>query len=169
MLSAAAAAAQVPEPDGYRMDEYRAPVPDTLQGATVVGAEEAHALWESGSAAFVDVLPRAPKPANLPEGTIWRDKPRPSIPGAMWLPNTGYGALAPQTEAYLEDGLAKAAGGDAGHPLVIFCQMDCWMSWNAAKRAVGFGYTAVFWFPDGTDGWDLEGYPLEEAQPEPGQ
>ncbi len=90
------------------------------------------------------------------------------MPGTIWLPNTGYGALAPETERYLREGLSRAAGGDYAHPLVIFCQMDCWMSWNAAKRAVGYGYTAVHWFPDGTDGWELGGYPLEEAQPEPG-
>ncbi len=168
-LLAAAASAQVPEPDGYRIDEYRAPVPGTLAGAEVIGAEEAHALWQSGSAAFIDVLPHAPKPANLPEGTIWHEKRRQSIPGALWLPNTGYGALAPETEDYLRDGLAEATGGDAGHPVVFFCLMDCWMSWNAAKRAVAYGYSAVRWFPDGTDGWDLQGYPLEEVRPAPGQ
>ena len=84
-----AAGAQVAEPDDYRMDEYRAPVPSTLTGGTVVGPEEAHDLWEDGDAFFIDVLPQAPKPDNLPAGTIWRDKPRDSIPGAIWLPNVG--------------------------------------------------------------------------------
>ncbi|MEO1307900.1 MAG: PQQ-dependent catabolism-associated CXXCW motif protein, partial [Pseudomonadota bacterium] len=84
----------VPEPKGYREDAYRAPVPETLTGGTVVDAEEAHTLWEAG-AAFIDVLPQAPKPANLPKGTIWREKVRNSIPGAIWLPNVGYGKIAP--------------------------------------------------------------------------
>src|SRR5690606_38881316 len=74
-----AALAEVAEPEGFREDDYRAPVPATLAGATVVDAEAAHALWQAGEVAFVDVLPRAPKPEGLPEGTIWREKPRHSI------------------------------------------------------------------------------------------
>ncbi len=157
--------AQAPEPSGYRMEEYRAPVPATLAGATVVGPEEAHALWEAGETAFIDVLPQAPKPANLPEGTIWRDKPRHSIPGAMWLPNVGYGAIADVTDAYFRDGLAAATGDDLSHPVLFFCLEDCWMSWNAAKRALGYGYRTVYWLPEGTDGWTRLDYPTERVTP----
>ncbi|WP_375258632.1 PQQ-dependent catabolism-associated CXXCW motif protein [Citreimonas sp.] len=160
----ATATAQVPEPEGYRMESYRAPVPETLRGATVVGPDEAHALWREG-AAFIDVLPQAPRPANLPEGTIWRDKPRDTIPDALWLPNVGYGALADVTEAYFRAGLEAATGGDSAHPVVIFCLAECWMSWNAARRAVEWGYGAVHWFPEGTDGWDAHGYPMEVVAP----
>jgi rhodanese-related sulfurtransferase len=42
------------------------------------------------------------------------------------------------------------------------------MSWNAAKRALSYGYTHVFWYPQGTDGWRTQGYPTAELQPEPG-
>ena len=130
-VPAVALAQAVPEPDGYRMEAYRAPVPDTLHGAQVIGADEAHDLWSDG-AAFVDVMPRPPKPDNLPEDTLWREPPRQSIPGAVWLPNVGYGALAEETAAYFRQGLASVTGGDRGHPLVIFCLADCWMSWNAS-------------------------------------
>lgn len=170
LLAAVPATAQsVPEPDSYRMDEYRAPVPETLTGAEAIGPEAAHDLWEAGTAGFIDVMPQAPKPANLPEGTIWRDKPRDSIPGAIWLPNVGYGAIAEVTADYFRAGLEKASGGDPAHPLVIFCLEDCWMSWNAARRAVEWGYTSVHWLPEGTDGWQLWDYPLERVKPEPGQ
>lgn len=156
----------VAEPDGYREDQFRAPVPATLEGATVLDSEAAHALWQSGAAAFIDVLPRPPKPSNLPEGTIWREKPRMSIPGATWLPNVGFGGLAPETDAYFRAGLDRASGGDKAHPLVFFCLAECWMSWNAARRALReYGYARVYWYPDGTDGWSFEGYPLEEAAP----
>jgi PQQ-dependent catabolism-associated CXXCW motif protein len=43
--------------------------------------------------------------------------------------------------------------------------MECWMSWNAAKRAVALGYARVHWYPDGTDGWAAAGLPLAEARP----
>ncbi len=166
ILPLALAAQTVPEPDGYRMDRYRAPVPTTLAGGTVVGPERAHALWQSGAVGFIDVLPQAPRPANLPEGTIWRDKPRDTIPGAIWLPNVGYGAIAPVTADYFRAGLDRLTGGDRAHPVLFFCLEDCWMSWNAARRAIEWGYGAVYWFPEGTDGWALWDYPLERVTPE---
>lgn len=153
-----------PEPDAYRTDDYRAPTPATLRGARVATTELAAALWRQG-AVFVDVLPRAPRPPNLPAGTIWRDRPHRNIPGSIWLPDTGYGALAPVTERYFETGLRQATGGDRAKPLVIYCQRACWMSWNAARRAVAMGYTDVVWYPDGTDGWEDDGLPLAEASP----
>ena len=39
------------------------------------------------------------------------------------------------------------------------------MSWNAAKRAIGYGYTDVTWFPGGTDGWAAAGHELVAVQP----
>ncbi|MFD1696056.1 PQQ-dependent catabolism-associated CXXCW motif protein [Roseibium aestuarii] len=163
-----ALAADVPEPKGYRLDEYRAPVPDTLAGARVIDAREAHDLWEQKAAAFVDVMPRPPKPKGLPAGTLWRQPPRQSIPGSLWLANAGYGDLAPEMESYFLNGLQAATGGDRTRPLVIFCQAGCWMSWNAAKRALAHGYRQVLWLPEGMDGWSAEGYPVEDLQPEPG-
>ena len=88
------------------MEDYRAPVPDTLQGAQVVTTAEAEALWRDKKAVFFDVMPNVPKPANLPAGTIWRDKVRTDIPGSVWLPNVGYGAITEETADYFRDGLA---------------------------------------------------------------
>lgn len=162
----ASAGGAPPEPDTYRMEDYRAPTPQTLAGARVLTTSEAETEWRNG-AVFVDVLPRPPKPDNLPEGTIWRRPSRLNIPGSIWLPDTGYGALAPSTEAYLRTGLARATGKDSAKTLVVYCLKDCWMSWNAAKRAMSFGYSDVAWYPDGTDGWESAGLPLEETEPEP--
>lgn len=170
LLTPAPALAQAPaEPVGYQTEHYRGPVPETLTGGTVVGPEGAHALWLAADTAFIDVLPQAPKPANLPEGTIWRDKPRDTIPGAMWLPNVGYGAIAEVTATYFRNGLAEATGGDSAHPVLFFCLDECWMSWNAAKRALEWGYQNVYWLPEGTDGWDFYDFPLERVTPRDGQ
>jgi PQQ-dependent catabolism-associated CXXCW motif protein len=166
---AAPAAAQetVPEPGTYRDSDYRSPVPATLKGATVIHTQEAEALWTAKAAVFVDVLPRPPKPKNLPAGTIWRDKKRQNIPGSMWLPNVGYGGLPPAMDAYFREALARATGGDTGKALVFYCLTDCWMSWNAAKRAMEYGYGKVLWYPEGTDGWEQELLPVEKSTPEP--
>jgi PQQ-dependent catabolism-associated CXXCW motif protein len=163
----ATAAAEVPEPDSYRLTDYRAPTPATLHGAKVIGTDEAAALWRQHSAVFIDVLPRPPRPRDLPAGTVWRDKLRANIPGSIWLPDTGYGELAPAMADYFADGLKKVTAGDHARMLVVYCLADCWMSWNAAKRALALGYTDVAWYPEGTDGWIAAGLPLQDATPEP--
>jgi PQQ-dependent catabolism-associated CXXCW motif protein len=167
LLWLALACAAPPEPNGYRNETYRAPTPATLKGARVLTGAEAHALWASRGAAFIDVLPQAPKPKNLPKDVLWRDKARDDIPGSLWLPDTGYGELAPSTLAYFAAGLQKASGGDLSRTLAFYCQRECWMSWNAARRALTLGYTSVDWYPEGTDGWRDAGYALEPRQPEP--
>jgi PQQ-dependent catabolism-associated CXXCW motif protein len=156
-----------PEPEAYRTENYRAPVPATLAGAKVLATAEAEAIWRAGTGTFIDVLPHAPKPQNLPAGTVWREKPRLNIPGSIWLPDTGYGSLAAATEAYLRQGLDRAAKGDKTNLLVFYCQEDCWMSWNAAKRALALGYRNVAWCPQGTDGWQRSDLPVAESQPQP--
>ncbi len=162
-------AAPPPEPPTYRLQHYEAPTPLTLSGADVLSTSQARALWQKRQAVFVDVLPRPPRPAGLPAGTIWRDKPRADIPRSIWLPDTGYGALAAAMQDYLERGLQVATGGDHARRLVFYCKPDCWMSWNAAKRAVSLGYTNVGWYPDGDAGWIAAGLPVESREPVPGR
>ena len=161
----AAAGLAVAEPSDYRMDEYKSPVPATLHGARVVTTEEAARLWKEKRAVFFDVMPRTPKPAKLPAGTIWRDKVRNDIPGSVWLPNTGYGALSKETADYFRAGIAAQTEGGKARAILFYCMTDCWMSWNAAKRAVEWGHTVVLWYPAGADGWEKTGLPLAEAQP----
>lgn len=160
------ASGAVAEPDGYRMDDYRSPVPETLQGGTVLSTEEARALWAAGGAAFIDVLPRPPKP-KLPPGTVFRQAPRDHIPGSIWLPDVGYGALSPEMTDYFRTNLEAATEGNRARPVVFYCLDDCWMSWNAARRAIEWGYTAVSWYPEGTDGWTFEDLPVERGEPVP--
>ncbi len=157
----------VAEPEGYRMDEYRKPVPATLKGATVLSPDKASELWTKNAAVFIDVYPKAPKPDNLPAGTFWREPTHQSIENAKWVPNVGYGILGAPIEDYFKHQLAALSGGDKAKPIVFFCLRNCWMSWNAAKRALTYGYANVMWFPEGTDAWQEIGQPVVEAKPEP--
>src|ERR1700754_5027688 len=164
--SAFAEEAAPAEPETYRTEDYRSSVPATLKGGRVLTTDEAETIWRGGSAVFIDVLPHPPRP-NLPVGTVWRETPRHNIPGSIWLPDTGYGELAASTEDYFRRGLKLASGGKLGKLLVFYCQANCWMSWNAAKRALSYGYTNVAWYPDGTDGWQQLDLPVEDSKPEP--
>jgi PQQ-dependent catabolism-associated CXXCW motif protein len=157
----------VAEPDDYRTDDYRKPVPATLKGAKVIAAEEASKLWSEGRAVFIDVYPHAPKPPNLPANTVWREPQHFSIENAKWLANVGYGVLSEEAEGYFKRNLERLTGGDKSKPVVFFCLRNCWMSWNSAKRAMTYGYTNVIWFSEGTDAWQEIGQPIAEAKPEP--
>lgn len=157
----------IPEPSDYRLDDYRSPVPKTLKGARVIDADEAETLLKGRKAVFIDVFPRAPKPPNLPAGTVWRDPTHMTMEGAHWLPNVGYGVLSPDFEAYFKSRLTKLTDGDLTRPIVFFCLRDCWMSWNAGKRALEWGYTNVIWFSEGTDAWQEAGFSLVKATPVP--
>lgn len=156
------------EPQTYRMENYHAPLPATLRGARVVTAKEAHALWVAGKTVFIDVMPKVSRPPHLPGNVLWRDKVHKTIPRSVWLPDVGYGRLSAPAEAYFRRNLQRLSGGDPHAPLLFFCLSDCWMSWNAAKRAIeDYGFRNVIWFPEGADIWEFEGYPLEPGQPEP--
>lgn len=156
------------EPDGYRMNDYRSPVPETLKGAKVVNdAAAAKALAADKRVVFIDVYPRPPKPDNLPPGTVWRNPPHESIPGSVWLANVGYGVIPPAMEQYFNQRLETLTGADKARPVVFFCLRNCWMSWNAAKRALALGYTDVTWFPDGVDAWRELELPTANIEPLP--
>jgi PQQ-dependent catabolism-associated CXXCW motif protein len=161
------AATAPPEPADYRTGDYRSAVPETVAGKAALTTQQAATLWRDHTAVFIDTLPQPPRPAGLPAGTIWHPKPRYDIPGSVWLPDTGYGELPAIMESYFENNLHDATQGDRSKRLVFYCLARCWMSWNAAKRAVTLGYTQVDWYADGTDGWAAHDLPLELRDPVP--
>lgn len=155
------ASTAVPEPAGYRMEDYDAPVPEGLQGATRVTALDVKKLQTEKNALVVDVIPEHRKPDFLPENQIWIPVPHKGLAGALWLPDVGFGALSDVTEHYFRSHLQKATEGNFDHPVVFYCRIDCWMSWNAGKRALEFGYTEVYWFADGIEDWAFEGFEFD--------
>ena len=146
----------VEEPAGYRMDHYDERVPDTL------------ALQQDAGAVVIDVIPELQQPGDLPKGQLWLPVPHQGVAGALWLPDVGYGPLSEVTEKYFRNHLKSVTGGQWDHPLVFYCRTDCWMSWNAAKRAMSYGYTSVYWFADGIEDWLFEGYDVERLTPAEG-
>jgi PQQ-dependent catabolism-associated CXXCW motif protein len=156
---ASSAFAEVPEPSDYRQDEYRADVPATLKGATVVDARQVHAMMAGEAVVVIDVLPQPPRPAALPATTLWHPPARHDIPGSIWLANVGFGGLSAEMDRYFRTALEAVSLGRKDRKLVFYCEAKCWMSWNAAKRALEYGYTSVYWFPGGMQDWTAAGYP----------
>lgn len=163
-----AGGSEVPEPAGYRMEQFKAPVPATLKGATVLDTAALRRLLSDDRPILVDVLPKARKPEGRDPSQLWVEPHRDDLPGSAWLPNVGFGELSPDVAAYMRTELERLTGGDKAAPVVFYCDPSCWMSWNAAKRAVTeLGYTRVYWYPEGAQGWKEAGQPLVAAQAVP--
>jgi len=163
--SAAPAAPVVPEPAGYWMGPTHGPVATSLTGGTVIHTRRLAALLKTGAVMVVDVSEAPRRPANLAADAVWLPLPHPVIPGAVWIPGAGLGAISPTVERLFRERLAQGTGNDPTHRLVIYCHRNCWLSWNAAKRGISYGYTNVYWFPDGMEGWRAAGLSTANAEP----
>ncbi len=152
--------------DGYRESRFRAELPAAHPEAATLDTEALQQLMETRRPVLIDVMPmmileRPELHAGLPPGT-----PRVSLPGAVWLPNVGLPALDEELNRYFCGHLQALTGGDRDRPVVFFCISDCWMAWNAARRASRYGHRAVYWYRDGTDAWADDGRPTELVKAE---
>ncbi len=77
----------------------------------------------------------------------------------------GFGKLDAAQEAYFRRNLEAVTKGDKARGLLFYCMSDCWHSWNAAHRAIEWGYSHVAWYPLGTDGWREHGGAFVEVTP----
>ena len=135
-------------------------------GGKRVFIEEADALIKSG-AALIDVLPSDGAGLDRTTGAWHMAKPHQNIPGSTWLPDVGRGQVDPLIDAYFQKNLARLSKGDSSRTFLIYCQSDCWMGWNAVKRASSYGYTSLYWYADGVDGWRDWDRPFAAAEPVP--
>ena len=61
--------------------------------------------------------------------------------------------------------LQQRTGGNLDMPLVFYCRgLHCWMSYNAALRAINLGYRNVLWYRGGLEAWQAAGLPLANTQ-----
>jgi PQQ-dependent catabolism-associated CXXCW motif protein len=152
LLGAAHADTPLFSADGYRINLYRSPTPNQLQGAAIVDT----------AALLIDVYRR-----QWLQGRFIEDQPHENLPGSHWLANTGDGDLTADWQGYFARNLNALTAGDLAQPLVFYCRSDCWLSWNAVKRAAAMGYKTLYWYRDGLDAWQAANLPVEPARPEP--
>jgi PQQ-dependent catabolism-associated CXXCW motif protein len=77
------------------------------------------------------------------------------------LPNAAPAAFAAQpgdfndaVQQQLGQMLMQITQGNKQIPIVTYCQgPQCWMSYNAALRAIALGYTNVLWYRGGLEAW----------------
>lgn len=149
--------------DGYRLSHYRSPTPLTSEHARTLDTPALQQLLgEHPGTRLIDVYRR-----QWLHGQFIEDEVHANLPDSLWLANTGDGELNAQWQNYFQQNLTQASQGNRAWPLVFYCRSDCWLGWNAVKRAHHLGYTNLYWYRDGIDAWQQAGLPLIPAQPLP--
>lgn len=76
-------------------------------------------------------------------------------------PAASPGSFNDQVQQQFGDYVQKVTNGNKAMPLVVYCQSThCWMSYNAALRAINMGYTNVLWYRGGIEAWQAAGLPV---------
>jgi len=149
--------------EGYRSALYRSPTPPFAEHASTIDTSALQALLEQNpKPLLIDVYGK-----TFLHGHFVEDESHANLPGSLWLPNTGLAELTPPWQAYFADNLARISEGNSARPLVFYCRSDCWLSWNAIKRAHALGYVNLYWYRDGLDAWEQARLPLVPATPAP--
>lgn len=147
---------------GYRIARYRSPIAADPAPAARIALADALALDPARDALFIDVMPAEGGVRDGLSGAWRLSRAHSSIPGAQWHPEAGRMPADPALWNALE---AAARSAAPARPVILFCRVDCWMSWNAARRLAAGGLTNVFWLAEGTDGWHGAGRALAVAAP----
>lgn len=165
LLSLHAYAENVPEPDGFWTGPINSPVPATIRGGKVIHASELAELIANDHPLLIDVSNMPKRPEGMPADAPWLPLPHDAIPGALWIPEVGMGIVSEEVDEFFAAQLARETTGDLDRPIVIYCHERCWLSWNAAKRAIEYGYRNVHWFPEGIEGWRAAGLQTQTTNP----
>jgi len=135
-----------------RQPPYHAPTPLEIPGAQMVRTRQLQAMLAGPDApALIDVLSE--------QGHV-------TLAGAVWISGAGRGAnFLDPVQSVLVQVFERLAGGDKSRPLVFFCaSAECWLSYNAALRAVAAGYSRVYWYRGGIEAWVAAGLPSARTE-----
>jgi PQQ-dependent catabolism-associated CXXCW motif protein len=143
---------RLPQTNEIRKGNYHAETPRTIEGAKTITTKELVALLNSPSPrVLIDVLDDNENHRTLPTAWWWR----------------AAGHYANEQDSQLNAllrALLATAVPSRDTPLVFFCVSSrCWLSHNAALRAVAGGYTNVLWYRGGTEAWKAADLPLVKA------
>lgn len=139
----------VPPSNQLRNGQFHAPTPLTVPGASTLSTQQfVTALEQQIPLIAVDVL-----------GGDY------GLPGAYMAPAmSSPGSFQDRIQQQTRQFLGQVTGGDPRQPLVFYCSDPmCWLSYNAALRAVAAGYENVLWYRGGLQAWQMSGLPVEPS------
>jgi len=142
----------VPPSTELRLEAHAEPTPLEIPGAQVIATAELRKLMQARHGKRPLLFDVMGEDRHL------------SLYGSIWLPGAGRGSsFDDEIQARLARMLEVATGGERAQPLVFFCAGPrCWLSYNAALRAVRLGYSNVRWYRGGVEAWGAGGGLLME-------
>ncbi len=133
-----------------RQGEFHAPTPTAIPGGQLLTTQNlAKAINNGTQILLIDVLggqyslPNAYPAGVMAQGGDFNDR------------------VQQQTVQWL----GQVTGGQKNVPIVVYCSDPmCWLSYNAALRAIAAGYTNVYWYRGGLQAWQMAGLPTNPAR-----
>jgi PQQ-dependent catabolism-associated CXXCW motif protein len=130
------------------------PTPTSLPGGRLVTTREIHDMVRRSQGDRAT----APRVFDILGG-------QERLPGALLaLPAAQPGSFDDATQREFGNFLQGVTQGRRDLPMIFYCaSTQCWLSYNAALRAVRLGYTNVLWYRGGLEAWKRAGLPLQTA------
>ncbi|TXH69591.1 MAG: PQQ-dependent catabolism-associated CXXCW motif protein [Thiothrix sp.] len=153
-------------PIGLKLEHYRSPTPACVPNGLTLTTAELQTLIKNDQPILIDVMAVFLREDEGFPATWLVNEVHESLPASIWLPSVGYGVLEPKIETWFRAQLAKLTKQNFEQALVFYCVADCWMSWNTVQRVREYGYTRVYWYKEGIDGWKEAGLPLVKTEPQ---
>jgi PQQ-dependent catabolism-associated CXXCW motif protein len=134
-----------------RNDNFHAPTPTTIPDGTVITTNQLNEMLLShDKPILVDVL----------DGRAVAN-----IPGSLWMSGAGLGGFDDLRQERLRKHLENLAFGSKQKKMVFYClNAQCWLSYNAALRAIKLGYANVYWYRGGIDAWKAARLPVVSSR-----
>jgi PQQ-dependent catabolism-associated CXXCW motif protein len=118
------------------------PTPSSIPGGQVITTKGLMPLLQGGGGMSVIVLDVLGNPqTQLPN----------AVPAAFAAQSGSFNDAVQQQFGQM---LMQLTRGNKQVPIVTYCQgPQCWMSYNAALRAIALGYRNVLWYRGGVEAW----------------
>lgn len=122
--------------------------PESLPGVTVVTAEKAKAMTDSG-VAIVDTR-------------VANEYVEQHIKGAVNVPYKEKSAKSVNFDARLDSFDLSKLPGDKTTAMIFYCNAgECWKSYKSSVVALKAGYKNIYWLRGGIPEWKSKGLPVE--------
>ncbi len=123
--------------------------PETIQGGTIIDANQAQTLLQTKRAVFFDTR----SALNYGRG---------HVPGAVCLPYKENSRYAEDFDASLDQVDLGQLPEDKRVAIVFYSHGNTgWKSYKTAAQAISSGYTQVYWFREGFSSWLAKGLAAE--------
>ena len=119
--------------------EFHAPTPTSIPGGQVITTDRLLALYQQGGGLLVFDVLGSGQMLPMAQNAVGAAQP---------------GSFNDATQQQFGQYLQQVTQGNRNRPMVFYCQgTSCWMSYNAALRAIHLGYKQVYWYRGGVEAW----------------